>query len=197
MIFKNKYKSFWSWFMANSEELFINTDNNAKILDKLHNELNKINNNLTFEFGQTNNEKREFIISADGIRESFVFVEKLFSSKPELEKWDIKKFRQRGDITNSITINGITLFPKNVKYLLFLHENKIGLYLFIYDFNKNKETYTNLAYILLDNILGEYDVETKMGGILFKDYNTEYFEQSKSIESFRKEFDLMWSEIEK
>jgi hypothetical protein len=191
MFFQNKYNEFWKWFEQYSEKLFSHENNNA-ILDELRNQLHKINKNLTFEFGPNIQEKRDFSISADGIRDAFPFVEKLFDTKPLLPKWNIQKFRQRGDISLIITINDVTLYPENIRYLLFPYENKIGLFLFIKDFDEKKDIFINLAYIFLDNALGEYDVETKIGGINFRDYNTEYFEQSKSIENFRTDFDNMY-----
>jgi hypothetical protein len=111
--------------------------------------------------------------------------------KPLLNKWTIKKFRQRGDISLIITKNDITLYHENIRYLLFPYENKIGLFLYMKGFNENKDAFIDLAFLFLDNALGEYDVVTKIGGIEFKEYNTEDFEKSKSIETFIDEFDNM------
>jgi len=191
MFLKNKYKEFWLWFKNKSNEIFNFENNEDNILDKLHYELHKINENLTFEFSPINNNKREFIISADGIREAFNDVEKLFETKPLLDKWEIIKFRQRGDINNYITINNISVYPENIRYLLFPHDKKIELILYIKNYNINQEVNKQIGYIFLDNALGEYDVEMKIGGIKFCDYNTEYFEQSSSIETLREDFDKL------
>lgn len=193
MIFQNKYHAFWKWFENHSEALWY-YENNTEILDKLHKELHKINRNLTFEFGP-HNTKRDFTISADGIQEAFPFVEKLFDAKPVLRQWNIQKFRQRGDISCVITIQDFTLYPENIKYVLFPDGNKIGLILFIKGFDDKPDIVTDLAYIFLDTALGEYDVETKIRGIDFRDYHTAYFELSKSIESLRTDFDTMYTEI--
>jgi hypothetical protein len=192
---KDKYKEFWLWFKNKSNEIFNFENNEDNILDKLHYELHKINENLTFEFSPIINNKREFIISADGIREAFNDIEKLFETKPLLDKWEIIKFRQRGDINNYITINNISVYPENIRYLLFPHDKKIGLILFIKDYNINQEVNKQIGYIFLDNAFGEYDVEMKIGGIKFCDYNMEYFEQSSSIETIRKDFDKLCNEL--
>jgi hypothetical protein len=191
MFLGNKYKEFWLWFKNKSDDIFNFESNTDKILDKLHHELHKINENLTFEFGPIINNKRIFIISADGIKEAFNDVETLFVNKPLLDKWEIIKFRQRGDINNYITMGNITVYPENIRYLIFPHDKKIGLMLFIKDYNINPEINKQIGYIFLDNALGEYDVEIKIGGIKFCDYNTEYFEQSSSIETLREEFDKL------
>ncbi|MDR2602054.1 MAG: hypothetical protein LBC53_06350 [Spirochaetaceae bacterium] len=200
MIIQNQYDNFWKWFKKYSEKLFY-YEKNGDVLDELGDELRKINENLTFEFGPSDNNKRDFTISADGIQEAFPFVEKLFNAKPLLDKWNVQKFRRRGDLSLVITINNFTLYPNDIKYLLFPDKNKIGLLLFIKGFDDNKDKFIDLAYIFLDNALGEYDVETKVGVINFCDWTcsktevSEYFEQSKSIESFRTDFDNMYKKM--
>lgn len=55
-----------------------------KTFDKLSAELKKANPDLTFEFGPVENGKREFVISAAGIKTAFPYVESLFNSAPKL-----------------------------------------------------------------------------------------------------------------
>ena len=92
-------------------------------------------------------------------------------------------------------INNISVYPENIRYLLFPHDKKIGLILYIKNYNINQEVNKQIGYIFLDNALGEYDVEMKIGGINFCDYNTEYFEQSSSIETLREDFDKLCNEL--
>jgi hypothetical protein len=94
---KNRYEAFWDWFSKNSEDYYYNLENKRDTLfDPLGKQLGKINGNLVFEFsGQKENGKREFIISADGIRDSFPDVIQLVDNAPPLEKWDIIAFRPR------------------------------------------------------------------------------------------------------
>jgi hypothetical protein len=75
-------QAFWNWFQKNEDSLFDFEKNQAEIFDRLSTELHKIDPNLTFEFGPKENDRREFTISADGIRKAFPAVEKLFASAP-------------------------------------------------------------------------------------------------------------------
>jgi len=190
----NKYKKFWTWFKKESNNFYIHETIPENILNKLHNELHKINKYLTFEFGPKTT-KRKFIISADGIKGAFNDVEKLVEEKPVMENWETLKFRQRKDFDNIITINDISLYPENIRYVLFPYNNRIGLILFIKGFLSNEDILKQMGYLFLDDALGEYDVEMKIDGIKFCDYNDEYFEQSLPAKTLRKDFDKLCNEL--
>ena len=72
--------AFWSWFATNEDRLFYFEKDQEKIFDELNGKLRAIHPSVTFEFGPVKQGKREFVISADGIREAFPFVERTFSS---------------------------------------------------------------------------------------------------------------------
>jgi len=194
MFFNNKYKNFWTWFKKESNIFYMHETIPENSLDKLHNELHKVNEFLTFEFGPKTT-KREFIISADGIKEAFNDVEKLVELKPIMENWKILKFRQRKNFDNIITINNASLYPENIRYVLFPYNNRIGLILFISGFLNNEDIFKQMGYLFLDDALGEYDVEIKIDGIKFCDYNDEYFEQSLPTRILREDFDKLCNEL--
>src|ERR1700722_18171438 len=62
-------EDFWKWFQSNEDTLFNFEKNREQTFDKLGAEMHKLNPSLTFEFGPIEDGKREFVISADGIKE--------------------------------------------------------------------------------------------------------------------------------
>ena len=64
-----KEQRFWSWFARNTDRLFQFEADQEAIFDDLGAALEKVHPGLTFEFGPVREGKREFIVSADGIRE--------------------------------------------------------------------------------------------------------------------------------
>ncbi|RZK20782.1 MAG: hypothetical protein EOO43_10970 [Flavobacterium sp.] len=65
-----------------------------------------------------------------------------------------------------IEYSGVKVKAESVKVALDLERSKIGITLIIPDFTEEKrKIYTGVAYLILDQALGEYDVETKVGYI--------------------------------
>lgn len=159
-------EKFWKWFQKNEAILFDFEIDQENIFDRLAAEMHKVDPNLTFEFGPKVNNKREFIISADGIKDAFPKVESLYSAAPNnLSKWVIIKFRPRREPFD-IEYSGLTVNAESVKVALERDGNKIGITLIIPNFaEESRNAYIGIAYLILDQALGEYDVETKVGYI--------------------------------
>jgi hypothetical protein len=52
-----------------------------------------------------------------------------------------------------------------------------------------KNIYANIGYLLLDEALGEYDIEMKVGFIEFHSKDSEYFEDSQPLNELAGHFD--------
>ncbi len=170
-IFKkeNKEDKFWNWFVKNQETYYNQTENNEireKIFDELSNKLKEVNPDLVFEFSPKRaNGIRELTISADGIREAFPAVESLIKKSPELKNWKFNAFRQRTRGNDfEIQYGDLKIGYSDIYFKSKKDNGKLNIQLNIRDFNGKAQT-QNAIYILLDNLLGEYDVETKIGGI--------------------------------
>ena len=173
---KSKEEKFWEWFCKNSAEIFDFEKDQEAIFDKIQAELGKIDVNLTFEISSKKDSKRDFILSADGILSLFPVVEALFSAKPALPEWNFVKFRPRRAIGNSIRFGNIELFPRDVRFLLVDEDDdendKIGVVLFLRGFD-GSALFNQIGFLFLDECLGEFDVETKVGGISFKSFDSQ------------------------
>lgn len=164
---KDKYEIFWDWFTKNEDKYYNYENNNQELLfNNLHQKLIEIDSNLVFEFGpiQSNN-KREFTISADGLKESFPSVIELVKKAPNLNKWKISSFRQRipGDEIE-IKYDNFKISYDDIYFRYSEESGKIGLELNIRDYKETPE-FINATYVLLDGLIGEYDMETKVDWI--------------------------------
>lgn len=163
-----KEEAFWKWFRENEARLFDFEQEREKIFDELTRELKKVNPDLVFEFGPKN-EKRDFTVSADGIKESFPAVIALVDKAPPLERWNILKFRQRGKPVVNIRIDGEELSTDQYKFTIEPDGQKTGITLYIDGYEQARHNlFAKVGFLFLDNCLGEYDMETKVGFVEFK-----------------------------
>lgn len=158
-------KTFWQWFDAHQDELFDFEADQERIFDELSEQLTQIHPKLTFEFGPLKAGRREFVISADGIREAFPAVSSLVAEAPKLDRWLITAFRPRRTPINSVQIGETRVDPRDVEFSLLIKGSGIAIQLFIPGLKIDDVTLKQIAYIMLDDALGEYDVETKVGPI--------------------------------
>ncbi|MGV3540063.1 MAG: hypothetical protein ACO1OQ_09640 [Rufibacter sp.] len=168
---KSREEAFWEWFLQN-EKIYFTLDgkNQGDAFDQLALQLHKIDENLTFEFGPVNAAGiKDFTISADGIVKSFPAVQKLVATAPKLANWQINAFRQRvpGDDLSIKLGHTVTLGYQDIYFSYAKKRGKINVELFIKDY-VGEPNLINAIYLLLDSLLGEFDVETQIGEIIRK-----------------------------
>lgn len=158
-----KIDRFWNWFSKNQQSYFNRLDH-PKTQDQLVREiwaaLRKVHPKLVFYFGQIReNGTREFIISAEGRKSIFPLVDLLVMAAPKFENWEFISFRQRCPGEDLEIQFGNVLMKYSDIY--FRHNDgeygDIGIELHVRNFNK-KKSYYGAVYLLLDSLLGEYDV---------------------------------------
>jgi hypothetical protein len=160
---------FWNWFAQNEAALFsfdaTRPSERERLFSQVASELAKVHPDLTFEFGPRAS-VREFIISAAGIRKAFPAVIALVEKAPKLERWQIIPFRPRRPVAGGILeIDGKRVNADEVQVSLIDDGKLAGIYLFIPDFQEEDMSLKQIGYLLLDEALGEYDVETKISPI--------------------------------
>lgn len=164
---KTKEKLFWDWFRNNSERYYLLDMEDESMFDELINRLKEVDKNLTFEMGPPGRDGvREFIISADGIIESFSAVINLVELAPKMKKWKIVAFRPRikGDDIMVEYGDDLLLSYDDVFFKYFPDSNKIGVELHIRDYGESEDV-DSAVFILLDSLIGEYDMEMEIGWI--------------------------------
>ena len=163
----DKDKKFWDFFTSNQQEIYHYETNQQYIFDELSKRLKDIDPNLTFELSPIHdNGIREFTISADGLKESFPSVERLISKAPHIPKWKINAFRQRvpGNEIEIVYDDSLRISYDDIYFRYNFDSDKIGIELNIRDY-KDDSGFNNAVYILLDALIGEYDMETKISWI--------------------------------
>jgi hypothetical protein len=190
---ESKEEKFWNWFEKNQETYYTEIENlerREEIFDELSKNLSAVNEDLVFEFSpKRKNNIREFTISADGIEEIFPIVEKLIKKAPKLKKWKFNAFRQpiSGD-DFAINYGDLKIGYSDVFYRSKNDKGKLGIELNIRNYDGKGRT-QNAIYILLDNLIGEYDVVTKIGWIDWVKLNENEIANLKPIIELRKEID--------
>ncbi|WP_416433903.1 hypothetical protein [Priestia megaterium] len=178
-LFKKKIteKEFWSWFEKNSEDYFQLDEKNYDLLfNKLGLQLSKYHKDLTFEFSlEMNQGKREFIISAEGMVSAFPAVIKLVEEAPSLEKFNVVAFRQRQNSEQEIYFEDIVLNTEDIFFTY--REDKqmdcLDIVIYIKGYSEENDQFIAATFIMLDSLIGEYDVGVKLGEINFEPYQEE------------------------
>lgn len=79
-----------------------------------------------------------------------------------------------------------------VKYLLFRDDKpgKLGVMVFIPGYTEpERPTYGQIGYLFLDEALGEYDVEMRVGAIVFAGQDSKYFTHGHPLSNLGADFD--------
>ena len=183
-------EAFWKWFKANEPLLFSFEKNQEAIFNDLGARMARVNPNLTFEFGPVKDGKREFVISAGGIKKAFPSVEALYNAAPSLPRWTWVKYRPRRLPINDLNFGGKRIKPDDVRYLMSQDGDKVGIVLFFDGYNeKEKKIFAEIGYLFLDEALGEYSVETEVGFIEFQGHDSKDFAQSHPLRELPANFD--------
>ncbi|MBS4203446.1 hypothetical protein [Lederbergia citrea] len=153
----------------------MNEENLEAAFPAIEKQLLKINPALTFEFSvDLIDGKREFIISADGNLDAFAAVEKLAMAAPVMENFKVIAFRQREEASD-IQIGDVYLEPENMFFTYTRLDGLLDLDIYLKDSATNDDDCLTAAFILLDAIVGEYDLAVKVGDIEFRPYEESIF----------------------
>ncbi len=159
------HKNFWKWFSKNSTKYYHFEQDQDALFHSLKVKLSKLDPNLVFEFSPIMQDgKREFVISADGIKTSFDLITELVSKAPKLLKWKVIAFRQPKPVEGSFHYRGIQIDFENIYFSYKVDGGKIGLDMFLKGYVDSIE-WTNLTFLLLDYVIGEYDTEMYLSWI--------------------------------
>ena len=162
---------FWTWFTKIQDMLFNFEKDQERTFDKLSAAMHKVHPDLTFEFGPVTNGTRDFVISADGLKTGFPAVESLYASAPTLPRWRFIKFRPRRS-PMELRFGELTIQPSDIEVAVEADGDKAGFTVFVRGFDKPKEKqFSHAAYIILDQAIGEYDMETKVGFITIRPFD--------------------------
>ena len=162
MMKRTREKEFWDWFIRHDAELLNFEADPEAIFDQLAARMQKVDPNLCFEFGPKE-AQREFVISAGGIRSAFAAVVSLAKAAPALSAWRVTAFRPRRASLNAVVFREKQIDPADVQFSLLDNGKIAGVILYIPGYREDDIDFKQIGYLMLDEDLGEFDVETKIG----------------------------------
>ena len=176
--------------------------------ERIARELDKVNPGLVHEIDREKESIKQLIVSAGGNKRLFNCVLSIIEAAPaHLEGWQFTAFRSRlDDPHDEMAIvydekknhHGVVrysgqewAYPKSdIRYALTMDDrvDKIGVMLFMKDFDdfdalpkSKREYYSAIGYLMLDSVLGEYDVEMHVGAVEFKSQEDMLFHQAQTL----------------
>lgn len=164
---------FWNWFINNKElyEEYLTSDSQDPNLTKqLSEQVKKFNFFLFLEIGINEDGQFILIITPDGNPEGIAPTKELYSYKPNIQNWIIKKFRQPYNYLDlEFELDGCRY--KNLEivanYELDKNREKVDLILCVKALEENPMQLKQVALLYLDHILGEFNTLTRVGEISF------------------------------
>ncbi len=172
-ISKTQPQSFWQWLEEHQNEVcdLLKSDP-QQALETVGKQFRRDYRGLSFELTQSaDDDKIQFMLSANGDRKKFQTVIDLAHNAPAFEKFDIMPFRQRKPtdamMKAEFTLGHATIKSENVFFSANHRRRKIDLTLYMEDYD-GTSAYQFGGFVLLDGFLGEYDVEQFIDGIDFQ-----------------------------
>lgn len=157
---------FWDWFSENSDRLMQVQTSEERVCRELHSRLQRFNKHLVFVFGRIEDGRREFVISADGVTSAFPTVQRLVDAAPDLPDWNIVAFVPPCNFELRVRLADRAMDANDIWFSAFPEQERVGLVLYIRDLcPENEKLLESIAAIMLTHTLGEYDYNTRIGGI--------------------------------
>ena len=161
---QNRDQNFWKCFSKNETAIFGIVSAKEPIADDLTSQLRKVDQNLVWSIGGSSKDsKRDFVISAGGIKSSFPAVTSLYNSVPkDLTHWNFVAFSPKTD-TNEIQFADKSRKVSDFYFKAEKSGDKYDLDVSVKNYEKGNDD--QIAYLFLDSLLGEYNVEMKLAVI--------------------------------
>jgi len=122
-------------------------------------------------------------------------VEALYAAAPPMPQWHVIKFRPRRATLNTLEISGHEFDPAHTHFLLVKDDpGKVGILLFLENYTSaQRNLFGQAGFLILDEALGEYDMETRVGTIDFLGRESKYYAQSRPLTELPAAFDRFFS----
>lgn len=162
---KSREAVFWNWFVANKGKLARITTGFEPIVASLTTELTSYHPGLTWECS-VNMEPKEFIISANGIRALFPVAQRLIAAAPQLPNWKFIALRPAKGLGSVVLPSGKTLHPDEVWFDSVSNGPGVDILVAAKGLTPhNIDDYQDSVFLMLDSLLGEEVVETRIYAI--------------------------------
>lgn len=166
--------AFWHWFGENAaaagalNHKLQNGDNPEELLQPLFNALQRFDGGLSLLVGYTDSGDSELIISADGVSSRFPSVTRLVAAAPVIPGWRITAFKPRIDVSTNIEVNGRNVGTSTATFMSNFDSVRKHLNIEVtlpWLGPMPEDIQAQITFLLLDNLLGEFDVATLIGHV--------------------------------
>jgi hypothetical protein len=179
-------RDFWREFLRTEQSMFAG----EAIATELRERIEHVNPDLELDIGPLEEGKREIVISAGGIRDAFPAVEALARGAPPLRRWNVVRYRQRRRLSGNISFQGLSLSPATIRFEIPAGGPGSGIVLFMPGYSRAEHSrYLALALLMLDALLGEYDVEMKLGSIVIESLGEDRGSRAMTLDRLAEIFD--------
>ena len=170
-MFKSKEKKFWDWFVKNQQSIehFVDNMEDYSIYNELTKKLKDYHSELYPEVTKEG-DTYELIITPDGMKVGMEPTKKIVEKAPFLKNWELFRFRQAKD-DFGIEIEDVSLELDSIKVLRFFREEEVDIGVCIEDYDPENKSFHVAGFLMLDHILGEFNVLTRVGAVEFYDWN--------------------------
>jgi len=163
---KTKEQKFWNWIDKNVEHIVNIESGDDPYFTKATNESNKYNPELVFEICGN-----EIVISADGDKDYFDDVIELCNAAPSNNRYTVTAFRQANGFV-PIEYGDFMVKPEDVMFKYDVRDGVFDLDIFHRDYSEETKIEIGSAiFLILDHGIGEYNVEMRIGSIVFKKFS--------------------------
>ncbi|MEW5739875.1 MAG: hypothetical protein AB1938_13165 [Myxococcota bacterium] len=163
-----RFASFWAWAAEHLAELKKVETGREPVVESLGAELEKVDPGLTYELG-LGKPVFELIISADGKKALFPLVKALVAAAPTLEGTTVIAFRPRKDADFRLKVGDVAVGGPDVSFVAQKDAERPGMIAvtaYVKGLTKeNLEAVENGTFLLIEAVVGEYDLATKLGAI--------------------------------
>lgn len=159
---------FWDWFVRNKSMIEQYDRKTESVMNAVEAKIKAVYPDLWFEIGQAEDKVYEFIISAGGLKSAIPSVIDLYKAAPQIPGWRVIAFKPRRDAP-VLDHGGIRFNVADFYYQSDYYEGLTDLKVYVKGLTReNEDVYGMAGFLLLDTVIGEYDVMTALGNIKFE-----------------------------
>ena len=168
---KSSEADFWTWFQSIESDIPIvegPASLEAPVFVEMGERLKAFAPSLCFVMSANDEDgKREFIISADGLVDSFPAVFALVKAAPEFPNWTITPFRPGRHADFGLKMGPYEVETKDIHFRFAEEESgKVALQVHSKVF-VDQDGFRQGLFVIMDSMVGEYFMEMMVGGIDF------------------------------
>ena len=166
-----KEATFWTWFAREEVRLAqaARAEDPTGAMLEISGHLEAVNPSTVAELAIEPDEMHPhtLVVTSDGDKKVFPLVKQIVAAAPPLKKWKVVAFRQRRSPGQTLELEGFE--AKQADF--FFRETgraggKVDIEVLVKGMNDgNDKAAQHAAFLMLDHLLGEYDVEMKVAAI--------------------------------